>query len=51
MNLLSFAIFVEYLRNCFRQIESVKTAAKGSRIANLAWSHGRVIVFEKASLN
>ena len=31
MNLLSFAIFVEYLRNCFRQIESVKTAAKGSR--------------------
>lgn len=31
MNLLSFAIFVEYLRNCFRQIESVKTAAKVSR--------------------
>ena len=47
MNLL---FFVEYLRNCFRQIESVKTAAKGSRIANRAQSHGRVIVFEKASL-
>ena len=48
MNLL---FFVEYLPNCFRQIESVKTAAKGSRIANRAWSHGRVIVFEKASLS
>ena len=47
MNLL---FFVEYLRNCFKQIESVKTAAKGSRIANRAWFHGRVIDFEKASL-
>lgn len=47
---MKLLFFVEYLRNCFRQIESVKTAAKGSRIANRAWFHGRVIVFEKASL-